>query len=536
MTSGESFRASELVRVRPNVRFEPLVEGLYAWLHLVAPATAARNLQRLHVPLWRSFLEAPEVHRASARDPRLRGGMFVDLPDHHAAALAAALARLDDSGHPTAELADGLDDVHRLLAEADGCDLSPLYRKLPAALKGRVELTYDLANQPRPRLIEGALYRCEFDTRSSQTFELSLADGDDRPFAMTTPRFGGPGRVTVAAALADRRLDEIFAAADQPRPFGELAELVDDDVGLPPLVSDTDGRSPDRNHAGPGVRVRYFGHATVVIESADTCVVVDPFIADFPGPDRFTFADLPDRIDLCLITHGHQDHLELGSLLRLRHRIGRLVVPRTSSGALQDPSLLLCARALGFPDVVDAEPYDEIALPDGTVLCCPFLSEHCDLDIGAKLTYAVRLGGRSVYLGADNRGVDPVLFRDIRSAAGPFDLVFLGMECDGAPLLWLYGPLFTDRPPAKMARSRKLNGSNASEALASAQALGCDRVLVYAMGREPWLKFVMATDVHEGSHQMQEIRRFQAAAEDHGIQVDDLFGRGAWLLNDEGVS
>lgn len=70
----------------------------------------------------------------------------------------------------------------------------------------------------------------------------------------------------------------------------------------------------------------------------------------FPGAGpRLVDSDLPDYIDHVLITHGHQDHLVLESLLRLRTRIGTVVVPRSDAGSLQDPSLRLALEAAGFP-------------------------------------------------------------------------------------------------------------------------------------------------------------------------------------------
>jgi hypothetical protein len=57
------------------------------------------------------------------------------------------------------------------------------------------------------------------------------------------------------------------------------------------------------------VRVRYFGHACVLVETA---VLTDPFVSyDYPAEvPRYTLADLPDQIDYALITHAHSDHLE----------------------------------------------------------------------------------------------------------------------------------------------------------------------------------------------------------------------------------
>lgn len=92
-------------------------------------------------------------------------------------------------------------------------------------------------------------------------------------------------------------------------------------------------------HDGDGVRVRYFGHACILIESAQTSVLIDPLVSYKydGGVFRYTYADLPEEIDYVLITHNHQGHCMLETLLQLRHRVGRVLVPRNNGGGLADP-------------------------------------------------------------------------------------------------------------------------------------------------------------------------------------------------------
>jgi L-ascorbate metabolism protein UlaG (beta-lactamase superfamily) len=57
-----------------------------------------------------------------------------------------------------------------------------------------------------------------------------------------------------------------------------------------------------------GTKVTWLGHATVLIQTpAGTTALIDPFIEQSPTyPKAF---QLPETIDLLLITHGHFDHI-----------------------------------------------------------------------------------------------------------------------------------------------------------------------------------------------------------------------------------
>jgi L-ascorbate metabolism protein UlaG (beta-lactamase superfamily) len=281
-------------------------------------------------------------------------------------------------------------------------------------------------------------------------------------------------------------------------------------------------------HVAAGARIRYFGHACLVLQTAGAAVVTDPFVsADTGASGRFTYRDLPDWIDLVLVTHGHQDHIVLETMLALRGRVGAVVVPRSGRGGLADPSLGLYLGHVGLP-VVEVDDFSEVAFPGGSVVATPFLGEHADLDIRAKQTYCVRLGGRTVFVGADSSGVDPVVYRHIRSHVGPVDMAFLGMECAGAPLTWLYQALLTRPVTKKMSDSRTLSGSNAAQAAAIMTELGAGEAYVYAMGEESWLGHVMATSYTEDSYQLRQVGEFLAWCGGQGIKADHLLGQHEW--------
>jgi L-ascorbate metabolism protein UlaG (beta-lactamase superfamily) len=194
---------------------------------------------------------------------------------------------------------------------------------------------------------------------------------------------------------------------------------------------------------------------------------------------------------------------------------------------MPDPSLGQYMSHLGLP-VVEVDDFAEVGFPGGKVTSTPFLGEHADLDIRAKSTYCVRLAGRTVFVGADSSGIDPGLYRYMRGHVGQIDMAFLGMECAGAPLTWLYQGLFTQPVTKKMSNSRTLSGSNAQQAAGIMTELGASEAYVYAMGEEDWLGHVMATSYTEDSVQLTQVAEFMTWCADHGIKSDHLLGQHEW--------
>lgn len=113
--------------------------------------------------------------------------------------------------------------------------------------------------------------------------------------------------------------------------------------------------------------VAYVGHATVVVELDGVRFVTDPLLRRRVAYLRRLVREpaTPDPVDAILLSHGHQDHLDLGSLARLDH--GARVLVATGLGTL--------VSRRGFSSVTEVEAGDEHAVGGVTVRATPALHE-----------------------------------------------------------------------------------------------------------------------------------------------------------------
>ena len=523
------------VYLKHNTVAEPLFNQWHAWSYLIPPAPAAMFIANSHLKMMRSFVSAPEVHVAALKNPAMLGGSFINHPVSKAPEIKELMNRTIDECASMLELAEAIKTLDTIVqAQATGTSLEPLYREVPAPLRGYVELVYDVNNHPAVRFIEGLLYRSRFYQPDLQSIAL-FADSGERPFAFNTPKLPDPKTLHLRKPFAAGELDALFKTKYQPRPFGEIKEMLGVSDKDEPLLSSFFTTEPEPaavRYEGAGVRVRYFGHACVLIESRKVNVLIDPVISykSDGGIERYTYADLPDRIDYALITHNHHDHSMLESLLQLRHKLRTVVVPRSNGGSVVDPSLKLMLQQIGFSDVRELDEFEMIVEDGGYILALPFLGEHCDLNIRTKTAYLVKLENRSVLCVADSNNLEPQLYEHVHELTGDVDVVFIGMECDGAPLSWVYGPLLTKPLPRKMDQSRRFDGSNCEKGLNLVNCLKPQQVYVYAMGQEPWLTYLTNIQYTDESRPIVESNNLVKDCVGRGRVSERLFGCKEILL------
>jgi L-ascorbate metabolism protein UlaG (beta-lactamase superfamily) len=516
--------------LNPNVQVEPLIDQWYAWPHLISPATAARNLSERHFKIMESYIAAPQIHEAAAKNPKMRGGPFIDYERNRVDEVRLLRDQTKIKRMHLLELSAALQQLDDMLKEsANGYSLQPLYAKVPTLLRGFVELVYDLNNNPSFRVVEPLLYKSRYYDRSAQSMMLSHTKGDDRPFVLSTPRLEADNSVHLRLPFESEIVDNLFQLKTNPRNWGAIREMfgqcrVEDKV-LRSFFTTTPppAYSP---YSGKGVLWRYFGHACILVETAKTTLLFDPVLSYTYDAQvsRYTYDDLPSVIDYVLITHNHQDHILLETLLQLRHKVRNIIVPASGGGALQDPSIKLILKNIGFKNVLEIGEMESVMFEGGSVTALPFFGEHCDLNIHTKAAYLVRLGARSLLLAADSCNIEPQLYEHVHQQVGDVDALFLGMECDGAPLSWLYGPLLTRSVERAMDQSRRLSGCNYEQAIDMVGRFGCSSVFVYAMGQEPWLNYVMSIKYTDESRPIVESNKLIRECKERGICAERLFG------------
>lgn len=532
--------ANTRYRLADSTVVEPLINLWPAWSHMIPPVTASLHLLHHQITTLQSYLNNPSNHLRLANDPKFAGGPFCNVPVDRADEMRELLLRTQDKQRANLELARAITQFHNwLVDEADGQSLDPYYEQMPALLRGYSELVYDYYHNPTLRFLEGMLYESEYYDTSLQSLRLFQLRRDSRPFFLSTPRLKDEAQIEWNVPFESAVLDDLFQLDIKPQPLSRIRELLPPEVApdrlLLSMLSEEPVCLPERWRERR-VRVRYFGHACVLIECKGVSILTDPCVSARPaegGLDRFSYNDLPERIDFALVTHTHQDHFVLETLLRLRSRIECLVVARSYGVLFGDISLKLLAQKVGFKQVLELDTLESIPLPDGEIVGIPFFGEHGDL-VQGKIAYLVKMGKQRILCAADSDCLDKRMYERICKIVGPIDNVFVGTESVGGPLTWHNGSNFLRRPTPQQNRTRRYHGCNASRALDLLEAVKASRIYVYAMGKEPWYEHLLGLGNDADSPQLQESRKLISRARARGFKVAERpFGKGEIYLGFE---
>jgi hypothetical protein len=523
---------------------EPLVNSWSAWSFLIAPVPASLHLLQYQLELLQSYVDDPEFHASAGQYPTLAGSAFVNIASDRVSEVKALLDKTLTIQRCNLEFARSILDFQRsLLNRANGLGLAPYYQDLPQPLRGYVELVYDYCHRPSIRFFENLVYESRYYNPSLQTLRLSVLDHDgSRQFFLNTPRLFEKDQFDWGVSFNSPQVDELFRLDTHPQPLEAIGEILGvNDLSQEPFLPMFTERPRVilQKWKEDSVRVRYFGHACLLIERKEVSILTDPLVSVIPtagGLDRFSYSDLPEEIDYALVTHNHQDHNSLETLLRLRHRIRCLVVPKSMGLLYGDISLKALTRKIGFKNVLELDAMESSQIPGGEILAVPFLGEHADL-AHSKTGYVIRLGKRQLFVGSDADCIDRRVYENVRGCIGCVDTVFLGTESVGAPLSWINKALLPQRPSLVQEESRRQHGCDARRALDLIEALGATRVYNYAMGMEPWMEHIVGLGITENSPQWQESEMLLALARSRGFSgAERFYGKAEVILEDLPIS
>jgi len=525
---------------KPNLVIEPLFDRWYAWSHLVSPATAAMNVVGRHLKIMNSYIQSPQIHAAAVQNPKMLGGPFMDYKRPRVEDIKKLKVSTTEKQANLIQFAEAIKELDEMLKKhAKGYALETLYEKVPDILKGYVELIYDLNNNPSFRFFESLLYNSEFYNKNSQSIALWITDNDERPFCLSTARLDEPNVLHLDVPFDHPGIDALSRMKREGGSIDDIAALLgvkEEDRALFDTFFTQESQPTYKKYNGPNARMRYFGHACILVETRDISILVDPLISYYgyqSSVNHFSDIDLPDEIDYVLITHNHQDHILFETLLPLRHKVKNIIVPRTTTGALQDPNLRMVFNHAGFKNVKEIDEMEEISFENCVIKGIPFTGEHSDLNIQTKTCFHVSVGDFTFLFAADSRIVEGKLYEHVHRVIGDVDVIFLGMECDGAPLTWLYGPLLTEDLARDKDQSRRLSGSNFEKGMHLINVFNPKEAYVYAMGQEPWLEFISTVRYTEESNPIIQSNLLVEECHKRGIIAERLYGEKEILYNFE---
>lgn len=527
--------------LKQSTAIEPLVNQYVAWSHIMSPVPFSMHLKNYQLDVLESYLENPDIHAQSCKNPKLRSGPLVDISPERADEVRVFKEKTESELKQNLRLVNRFTTFHKkLIEESNGESLDSFYEQLPAEIRGYVELFYDYYNRPTIRFIEPMMYESPYYREDLQTLRLFTQEQHDgRAFFMSTPRLDSLNQLNLKIPFYSSLVDDLSKLGSIPQPLGEIMEKFgiaskDKDLLLS-LLEKRDSKTKE-TWKGETARVRYFGHACVLVEWKGVSIMTDPCLGVIPennDVECYSYDDLPEKIDYVLITHGHHDHFCLETLLRMRHRLETLVIPKANGIYYGDISLKTLAQKLNFKNVVEMDSLDSIEIPDGEILGVPFLGEHADLPHG-KCAYVIRFGVEQILFAADSDCLDKQLYINLRKICGKIKNVFIGMECVGAPLNWSCGSFLPEKFNHIIEQSRRYKGCDSARATEILEALGAERLYLYAMGLEPWLEFWLGLAITEDSTQFIEAKKLlNYAKEKRYIEAKLLYGRDEMYLEPE---
>lgn len=187
-------------------------------------------------------------------------------------------------------------------------------------------------------------------------------------------------------------------------------------------------------------RLIWFGHSTFLLQMQGSTILLDPMFGKVPAPhpmlgnERFS-DELPidieklPNIDAVIISHDHYDHLDYGSIKKLKGKVGKFYVPL-------GVGIHLAAWGIEKEKIIELDWWQEAKFEDLRFTCTP--AQHFSgrglTDRSSTLwsSWVIRSNTETIFFNGDS-GYGPH-FKEIGDKFGPFD--FAMMECGQYNELW----------------------------------------------------------------------------------------------------
>lgn len=188
-----------------------------------------------------------------------------------------------------------------------------------------------------------------------------------------------------------------------------------------------------KNYSGDSHRVIWFGHSAILLQIDNNNILIDPMFGDVPAPhpwlgkSRFTdglpleIEEMP-KIDAVLFSHDHYDHLDYGSIMKLKDKVGKFYVPLGLGNHLLE-------WGIEADRITEMDWWSETEFENMTFVCTPaqHFSGRSISDRNSTLwaSWVIKSDSASIYFSGDS-GYN-THFKEIGDKYGPFD--FAMMEC-----------------------------------------------------------------------------------------------------------
>lgn len=186
--------------------------------------------------------------------------------------------------------------------------------------------------------------------------------------------------------------------------------------------------------------ITWFGHSAFFLKVEGVTILLDPMLGDVPAPAPFLgrsrfnrnlpiqIEDLPP-IDAVLLSHDHYDHLDYGTIIRLKEKVAHYFVPLGLGAHLEK---------WGVPEnkITETDWWDKTEFNGLTFVSTP--AQHFSgRGLGDKMKTLwsswVIIGQKSrIFFNGDSGYFDG--YKEIGEKYGPFDITL--MECGQYSELW----------------------------------------------------------------------------------------------------